>query len=141
MTLIPSSEQMESPPGLPRTKLPVVGEPRSIVEQSLTEAIAWCLAHVQIDNPATSLRSPEFAPVSFAPSSEPPVWILEDDRDAKVQGVVQRRHELLGRTPGLGAATDLHQGRLLAYFPRAQLSCGAAEFETDGFFDVDNTPP
>ena len=30
---------------------------------------------------------------------------------------------------------------MLAYFPDAELSCGTAESESCGFFDVFNTPP
>ena len=32
-------------------------------------------------------------------------------------------------------------GRLLAYFPDEELSDGAAEAETNGFFDINNAPP
>ena len=37
--------------------------------------------------------------------------------------------------------SGLAGGRLLAYFPDAELSDGAAEAETRGFFDVNNAPP
>ena len=36
---------------------------------------------------------------------------------------------------------DLRGGRLLVYFPDAELADGAAEVESSGFFDVFNTPP
>ena len=36
---------------------------------------------------------------------------------------------------------DLDGGRLLCYFPDGDLCDGAAEQESDGFFDVYNTPP
>jgi hypothetical protein len=39
------------------------------------------------------------------------------------------------------AAKDLAVGRLLLYFPNADLCDGAAEAESQGFFDVYNTPP
>jgi hypothetical protein len=35
----------------------------------------------------------------------------------------------------------LNGGRLLCYFPDADLCDGAAEQESNGFFDVYNTPP
>jgi acyl-CoA-binding protein len=41
----------------------------------------------------------------------------------------------------LQSADDLHGGRLLAYFPDEELSDGAAEADSKGFFDVYNTPP
>jgi hypothetical protein len=37
--------------------------------------------------------------------------------------------------------SGLAGGRLLAYFPDDELSDGAAEAETRGFFDVNNAPP
>lgn len=36
---------------------------------------------------------------------------------------------------------SLTGGRLLVYFPDANLADGAAEVESRGFFDVDNAPP
>ncbi|MBB4639628.1 hypothetical protein FHS01_005706 [Longimicrobium terrae] len=36
---------------------------------------------------------------------------------------------------------DLTRGRLLVYYPDAELSDGAAEAESGGFFDVCNAPP
>ena len=32
-------------------------------------------------------------------------------------------------------------GRLLAYFPDADLACGTAEAASEGYFDVNNVPP
>jgi hypothetical protein len=37
--------------------------------------------------------------------------------------------------------SDLGGGRLLIYFPESDLACGAAEHETEGYFDVHNVPP
>ena len=37
--------------------------------------------------------------------------------------------------------TDPSRGRLMVYFPDADLCDGAAELESDGFFDAYNTPP
>ncbi|GAB4135473.1 MAG: hypothetical protein Tsb009_01790 [Planctomycetaceae bacterium] len=36
---------------------------------------------------------------------------------------------------------DLKNGKLLLFFPDATLSDGAAEMESEGFYDVSNTPP
>ena len=36
---------------------------------------------------------------------------------------------------------ELRQGRLLCYFPDADLADGAAEVASDGFFDNHNVPP
>lgn len=42
---------------------------------------------------------------------------------------------------GVGDDVPFEGGRLLLYFPDAELSDGAAETETGGFFDVENVPP
>jgi len=36
---------------------------------------------------------------------------------------------------------NLRQGRLLCYFPDANLADGAAEVASEGFFDINNIPP
>jgi hypothetical protein len=36
---------------------------------------------------------------------------------------------------------NVHTGRLLLYIPEENLACGAAEFSSNGFFDVNNVPP
>lgn len=36
---------------------------------------------------------------------------------------------------------DLRSGRLLCYFPDANLADGAAEVASGGFFDINNIPP
>jgi hypothetical protein len=43
--------------------------------------------------------------------------------------------------PAPTASRGLEGGRLLLYFPDADLCCGAAEAESRGFFDVHNCPP
>jgi hypothetical protein len=51
-----------------------------------------------------------------------------------------RRLRASGRR-NLSSITDLCGGRLVAYFPDDNLFDGAAEAESQGFFDVDNIPP
>jgi hypothetical protein len=41
----------------------------------------------------------------------------------------------------VAARNDLADGDLLLYLPDQQLADGAAEQASDGFFDMDNTPP
>jgi hypothetical protein len=58
-----------------------------------------------------------------------------------VAEVVNKRSQLLSRTSpeeGLERSTS---GRLLLYYPHENLACGAAEFSSNGFFDVNNVPP
>jgi hypothetical protein len=48
-----------------------------------------------------------------------------------------RRH----RTRNEKEERSLAGGRLLVYFPDEELADGAAEAESEGFFDVNNAPP
>jgi hypothetical protein len=103
-------------------KLPAVDElesPRSI----LREAIAWCESRA-----IRSLRTPQLRP-----------RVLESSyRDAVRSVVLARRLHLAG----IPLVDDLpNEGRLLAYFPDADLACGAAEAASRGYFDVNNVPP
>ena len=57
--------------------------------------------------------------------------------------VLQGRATQVGRRPTTRVSTvdDLLGGRLVVYFPDANLCDGAAEAASNGFFDVENTPP
>ncbi len=95
----------------------------------LREAKAWCSANVDVRAVATCLRPSELAPAPLPRDR----WHADD--------VVRlrRRHALLGRA--LTERDDGARGRLLVYFPDADLSDGAAAAESEGFFDVYNAPP
>jgi hypothetical protein len=89
--------------------------------------MAWCRTHLDAGAPGVSLRPPSFRP-----------RVLEPDYFATVRSVcITRAHE--AHAPP--ADRDLHGGRLLLYFPDAELADGAAEAESRGFFDVNNAPP
>ena len=95
----------------------------------LQEAIAWCDPRADPDAPRTCLRTDDLRPRT-----------LEPDYFAAVRHVLYWRSSALGRT---AATADLRgaSGRLLIYFPDAELSDGVAEQETAGYFDVYNAPP
>ena len=97
----------------------------------LAQTIFWCAPRADIANPLTSLRTPELRP-----------RLLEESRSAAIDTVVHAR-ELYGGIDIRTAAIppDLGAGRLLIYFLNTDLACGAAEYETAGFFDVNNVPP
>jgi hypothetical protein len=97
--------------------------------QCLAETIAWCSTRANEFNPGESLRSRELKGRS-----------LERGYRESVQTVAGRRRlALLPINPE--PTRDLAKGRLLVYFPGADLCDGAAEAESNGFFDVYNTPP
>jgi hypothetical protein len=101
-------------------------------ERRLAETVAWCQPRARASDPAASLRS-----VSLRPR------VLEIDRPSIVRSVTEARAQSLLVRNGRGDRKNsgLAGGRLLAYFPDDDLSDGAAEAETNGFFDVHNTPP
>jgi hypothetical protein len=67
----------------------------------------------------------------------------ETQREQAVAEVIERRAALLNSRVRLPAEeeTDEAAGRLLRYFPNENLADGAAQYSSNGFFDVDNIPP
>ena len=108
-------------------------DPKSLAEFKvrLAQTIYWCERHGDVSSPASSLRTIELCP-----------HLLEVDRVYTVESVANRRTYHGG--PEVMNATipdGLAGGRLLVYFPNDNLFDGAAELETDRFFDIDNVPP
>jgi hypothetical protein len=90
------------------------------------EAAAWCAAHLDPSAVGASLRPSRLAPATLASSR----WNAVDDvvaaRRIEVRNTLDDRYL---------------SGRLLLYFPDADLADGAAELASGGFFDVHNAPP
>lgn len=68
----------------------------------------------------------------------------DEEREKVVRSVVAMRSRLLRPRvelilPHIGA--DLSVGRLLTYVPVENVADGAAEFESNGFFDFEDAPP
>lgn len=99
--------------------------------ERLAETIAWCAPRAQLADAKQSLRSVELQP-----------WVLAPDRATTVSDIAERRARCIRTKPSpVTRYVDLLGGRLLVYFPDANLADGAAEVQSHGFFDVDNTPP
>ena len=96
----------------------------------LAETIAWCASRAREDDPKHSLRFEGMCP-----------RILERDRASAVQSVAGYRGNYAGEIPTIMGRESLLGGRLLVYFPDADLADGAAEVQSRGFFDVHNVPP
>jgi hypothetical protein len=77
------------------------------------------------NDPAGSLRTLDLRPRVLEASYADAVW-----------SVCRFRESMLA-----GASGEGEDGRLLVYFPDAELSDGAAEKASKGFFDVYNCPP
>lgn len=99
-------------------------------ERRLAETIAWCAPRARADDPKQSLRSEELCPS-----------LLERDRSSALQSVAGYRGNRFGELPAMKGSASLIGGRLLVYFPDADLADGAAEVQSRGFFDVHNVPP
>ena len=104
-------------------------EPATVREfrERLADTVSWCAARADASRPRDCLRDPYLRPRS-----------LERDYFSAVQTVLSSRM--------LQAGSPLPRrlpagGRLMVYFPEQDLSDGAAELESGGFFDVFNAPP
>lgn len=106
--------------------------PDAVLYSRLADAIAWCASILTDSAMDAALRSPDLIP-----------RLLHDGRDDVVCDVGSTRHWRVRATTDAPQASmpHLNGGRLLCYFPDADLCDGAAEQESDGFFDVYNTPP
>ena len=94
---------------------------------SLAQTAAWCGPRADVASAGGCLRTPSLAPRP-----------LEADYFSAVSTVLRNRRHSIGQAFGWPRAGE---GRLMVYFPDADLSDGAAEVETGGWFDVYNTPP
>jgi hypothetical protein len=95
--------------------------------ERLQQAVSWCTARLDMNDVAGCLRTEHLRPP-----------ILHRNYFDAVGLVLAWRQTALGPvTP----TQSLRGGRLLLYFPDAELADGAAEVESQGFFDVNNSPP
>jgi hypothetical protein len=95
----------------------------------LAQTVAWCLEHADPADPRNSLRSDDTRPRT-----------LEQNYFDAVSTVVSRRWPW-NRADPAAVEPMLAGGRLLVYYPDADLCDGAAEVESGGFFDLFNAPP
>jgi hypothetical protein len=107
---------------------PDLGESAAPFWRRLAVTASWCQEKVDVGDPAGSLRRPETRPRT-----------LEKDYFAAVRATaVCIDHRVLIEKV---EANLPREGRLLIYFPDEELTDGAAEQESDGFFDLHNCPP
>ena len=99
-------------------------------ERRLAETIAWCAPRVRAEDPKYSLRSEALSP-----------GLLARDRGDMLRSVASYRRTSARDAPVPTDRESMSGGRLLVYFPDADLADGAAEVQSNGFFDVHNVPP
>lgn len=96
--------------------------------QSLADAASWSTPRADPSRPATCLRDRGLEPARLLP-----------DRFATVAAVIAGRFG--PAAPRDRVPKPVRGGRLVVYYPDADLADGAAEEETAGYFDAFNTPP
>jgi hypothetical protein len=95
--------------------------------ERIADTVAWCRAHLDPRRPQQCLRREETHP-----------RVLERDYFTAVSMVASpRRHRIRNEKE----ERSLAGGRVLVYFPDEELADGAAEVESEGFFDANNAPP
>ena len=93
----------------------------------LHETLEWCKVRIDVADPQRCLRSDETRP-----------RVLERDYFAAVFMAAAPRRHVASSAP---RPHSVGRGRLLVYFPDDELADGAAEVQSNGFFDVNNPPP
>jgi hypothetical protein len=108
-------------------------------EVRLSQTIAWCAVYAEVKDPARSLRHDELNP-----------RLLERNRSEVVRHALRTREQIArGRVRAIEIqsaraaviADDVKGGRLLVYFPDAEIADGASEEASLGFLDVHDAPP
>jgi hypothetical protein len=88
---------------------------------------------------SSQLRSPELSPPRKLEETR-----IDEERNALVRAVIERRRALVRTRPDLAlraVGDDLNGGRILVYAPDENVSDGASEVASSGFFDLEDAPP
>jgi hypothetical protein len=101
-------------------------------KNELRETQILCAAKANLSRPMDCLRSEELRPPLLIPSRLEAVDAVRAERKRLIV------YESMRDNAAPEAATS---GRLIAYNPDFNLACGTSEVETNGYFDVNNTPP
>jgi hypothetical protein len=105
---------------------------KSGVKRGIVETIEWCTA-VNTEDPNHRLRSSVL---------RPPVDLFNSaDLSETVNYVVSHRSKILRERHQDLIAPEIKSGKLLCFYPLNSLADGAAEQESDGFFNTYNDPP
>jgi hypothetical protein len=101
----------------------------------LDETVHWCADRPVGLGVRECLRSDRLRPRSLQKG------YFEAMQHVGVYRGLWARHPQTPRRDRLGLRAERDSGKLLVYFPDLELSDGAAEKESEGFFDVFNCPP
>lgn len=113
-------------------------------ERRYIETVAWCTAHVNPVEPASSLRSPDLNPGEIFARREPRPWSGETLEYGSLEDVAAldrlacRRRELLHGPP---TSLAPQPGRLLLVWPQDTLFTQVMHPGSDGFFELNGDLP
>jgi hypothetical protein len=109
----------------------------------LAETISWCADEVSLGDPINSLRSYHFRPqaLTYDRSIAEKQTIVETLAKERVRQLHWDERWKSKQKYPTQPAESLAGGRLLIYLPDEELADGAAEAETNGFFNSHNEPP
>ena len=111
-------------------------DPASITDKMLftriTQVVTWCVERTADDTFDPKMRSEKLLPRLFHQGGDD---LVCDVGHSIAMYIRRKTNEVTEQFP------DLRGGKLLLYFPDEDLSDGAAEVESKGFFDVYNAPP
>jgi hypothetical protein len=111
------------------------------VKRALAEAFAWC-SREAVTNSATPIQT-LFRSAILKPSIDIGEYVQEQLREQAVSGLIAQRSEFLRTHSALrDPSIDLQEeGKILVYWPSENVSDGASEALSKGFFDVNDAPP
>ncbi len=116
----------------------------SVFKRRLAETARWCALHVSVADPSGSLRSSALRPdIDDSKTYLCYRWSTISEQLAAVTKLSERRAQLLRVEKHYPDVADelWTNGRLMLYYPNANLFDGVALQESKGYFDVDNAPP
>jgi hypothetical protein len=113
----------------------------SEIKRALAETFAWC-SREAVTNSATPIQT-LFRSAILKPCVDIGGCIQEQLREQAVSDLIARRSELLRTQAALrDPSIDLQEERkILVYWPSENVSDGASEALSKGFFDVNDAPP
>ena len=111
------------------------------VKRALAEAFAWC-SRKAVSDSATPIQT-LFRSAILKPSIDIGEYVQEQLSEQAVSGLIAQRSEFLRSQPALrDPSIDLQEeGKILVYWPSENVSDGASEALSKGFFDVNDAPP
>lgn len=106
--------------------------PDAILFTRIAQTVSWCTKLAENPNMQPTLRTEQLQPNLFHAGYDDVVHSV---------GICREHHVRDDLPKSVSSMPDLCGGGLMVYFPEWNLSDGAAEYVSEGLFDVENLPP